>query len=257
MRYSDMDWLDAQGRAAVGGLLPLVASGVLVVVRGQVAGSTVAMILVTVVALAATLSRPAGVAAALTATMSFDFVFTRPYGSLSIGSADDVETAIVLLGAGLLIGTVGHQRRRAQRAAKQSRSEIDRIHRVAELSARGEDWPDVLLACEAELLGLLSLRDCRFVSGAADPDRPRLERTGAIAGVHTYHFAAGDFELPREGVLLPVLARGQEVGVFELDPSPGVGVSIEQRVVAVALADQVGAALGHHRPPHTVNGGLG
>jgi K+-sensing histidine kinase KdpD len=251
------EWLDGQGRVALGGLLPLVASGALVFVRPVVAASTVAMILVTVVALAATLSRPAGVAAALTATLSFDFAFTHPYGTLRIASADDVETAIVLLVAGLTIGTVGQLRRDAARAAEQSRSEIGRIHRVAELSARGEDWPDVLLACEAELLGLLELRDCRFVAGLHDTTLPRLERTGALSGVSEYRFAAGDFELPRQGVVLPVMARGQEIGAFQLEPTPGVGVSIEQRVVAVALADQVGAALGHHRPPHITNGGLG
>lgn len=251
------DWLDGQGRAALGGLLPLVASGALVFVRPVVAASTIAMILVTVVALAATLSRGAGVAAAVTATMSFDFAFTHPYGTLRMTSADDVETAIVLLAAGLFIGTVGQRRRRAERAATQSRSEIARIHRVAERSARGDDWADVLLACQEELLALLELRDCRFVSGPRDASRPRLERTGALSGVTDHRFSAGEFELPRDGVLLPVLARGQEIGVFELDPTPGVGVSIEQRVVAVALADQVGAALGHHRPPLNVNGGLG
>jgi len=250
------DDLDRQGRAAIGGLLPLAAAAPLVLVRGELAASTIAMLLMTVVVVAASLHRAAGVTAAITATLTFDFLFTHPYGSLTIASAQDVETALVLLATGLLIGTLGQHRRNAVRAAKRSRSEIDRIHRVAELSARGQDWPDVLLACEAELLGLLDLRDCRFVAGAPDPDAPRLERSGAIAGVRTFGFAGGDLELPREGVLLPVMSRGQEIGAFELEPTPGVGISIEQRVVAVALADQVGAALGHHRPPYSINGGL-
>ncbi len=42
---------------------------------------------------------------------------------------------------------------------------------------------------------------------------------------------------------MPVLARGQQIGRFVLDPAPGAGVSLESRVVAVAIADQVGAAL--------------
>ena len=50
-------------------------------------------------------------------------------------------------------------------------------------------------------------------------------------------------ELPKEGIALPVLGRGEEVGRFVLEPTPGVGASLEERVVAVALADQVGAAL--------------
>ena len=40
-----------------------------------------------------------------------------------------------------------------------------------------------------------------------------------------------------------MLARGQQIGRFVLEPHEGVGVSLEQRLVAVAIADQVGAAL--------------
>jgi hypothetical protein len=36
-----------------------------------------------------------------------------------------------------------------------------------------------------------------------------------------------------------VLARGREVGRFVLIPTPGVPTSLEERVVAVAIADQV------------------
>jgi hypothetical protein len=39
------------------------------------------------------------------------------------------------------------------------------------------------------------------------------------------------------------MGRGQVVGRFVLRPSERSGISLEQRVVAVALADQVGAAL--------------
>jgi len=56
-------------------------------------------------------------------------------------------------------------------------------------------------------------------------------------------FVRGGFELPAEGVELPVYNRGHQVGRYVLKPSSGVGVSLEQRVVALGLADQVGAAL--------------
>ena len=38
-----------------------------------------------------------------------------------------------------------------------------------------------------------------------------------------------------------MLARGQQIGRFVLVPSPGVAVSLEERLVAVAIADQVAA----------------
>lgn len=55
-------------------------------------------------------------------------------------------------------------------------------------------------------------------------------------------------ELPPGGAELQVLSRGQPVGRFVLLPAPGGTLSLEQRVVAVALADQVGAVLGAHPP---------
>jgi hypothetical protein len=52
------------------------------------------------------------------------------------------------------------------------------------------------------------------------------------------------------GVRLPVLGGGRQIGSLVLDPDPSIGVSLEERLVAVALADQLGAALAH-------NGGRG
>ena len=69
-----------------------------------------------------------------------------------------------------------------------------------------------------------------------------LERGGAVLATH-HRYTLDGFELPREGVALPVLARGRPVGRFVLTPTPGAGVSLERRIVAVALADQAGAAL--------------
>jgi hypothetical protein len=45
------------------------------------------------------------------------------------------------------------------------------------------------------------------------------------------------------GVRLPVVGGGQEIGSLLLDPDPNLGVTVEARLVAVALADQLGAAL--------------
>ncbi len=73
-------------------------------------------------------------------------------------------------------------------------------------------------------------------------DLPALERSGALSGGR-HRFTDDGFELPATGVQLPVLARGRPVGRFVLLPRPGVGLSLERRVVAVALADQVGGLL--------------
>ena len=63
----------------------------------------------------------------------------------------------------------------------------------------------------------------------------RFARTGHRAG----------FELPEQGVDLPVLALvgTRKIGRFVLIPTPGIATNVEERVVAVAIADQVGDRL--------------
>ena len=96
-------------------------------------------------------------------------------------------------------------------------------------------------AVQAELIGLLSLRDCRYETAPVRPELPRLERNGSIAGDHR-RWIGGEYTLPAQGAEIPVLGRGRQFGRLVLVPDLSVGVSIEERVVAVALADQLGAA---------------
>ena len=54
--------------------------------------------------------------------------------------------------------------------------------------------------------------------------------------------------LPGKEVELLVQGQGRTLGRFLLEPTPGMPVSFDRRVVAVALADQVGAALASASP---------
>jgi hypothetical protein len=112
---------------------------------------------------------------------------------------------------------------------------------VAELVASDSDAEDVVLSVQAELIGLLSLRDCRFEAPPFTSELPTLERNGAIAGDHR-HWIGGEYTLPAQGAQIPVLGRGKTFGRLVLVPDLSVGVSIEERIVAVALSDQLGAA---------------
>ena len=89
---------------------------------------------------------------------------------------------------------------------------------------------------------MLDLRACCFDPAPFTGEFQRLERSGVVAW-RDYRMQADGFELPDAGVELLVMGRGRLLGRFVLDPTPGTGVSLEQRVVAVALADQVGAVL--------------
>jgi K+-sensing histidine kinase KdpD len=243
-------------RSALGlllaGLGPIVIAAALVPLRDSLNNANVALALVVVVVLAGVIGgRGAGALAAVVSALSFDFFHTQPYLSLTIDSRDDLETTVLLLLVGLVVGTVASRARRARASAELGRSELDRIHRMAERVARGAEAAEVIHAAQIELTELLGLQSSRFEAPpyGGEP-RPHLERSGAIAGQHGRRATRGGFELPAEGVELPVLARGHEVGRFVLVPRPNVGVSLDERIVAVAIADQVGAAIaGEPRSP--------
>ncbi len=228
---------------AIGGLAPVFVAMALVAVRTEINSSNLALILMVVVVLAAAGGgRGAGVIAAVAAAVSFDFFLTRPYLSLSIDKADDLETAVLMLLAGIVVGFVASRGRQSKVLAAESRSEIRRIRRLADLAATGAEPTDVIMAGQAELTELLRLQDCTFEAPPFEKSYLDVERTGVIA-TREHVLGDGGFELPREGAALPVLGRGQMLGRFVLEPTPGKGLSLERRVVAVALADQVGAAL--------------
>lgn len=227
----------------MGGLAPIVVGAALVGVRGHIQNANVALILVVVVVAAAAVGgRLAGAASAVVSALAFDFFHTQPYLRLQIDTADDVESTVLLLAVGLLVGHITARAMRARASAAESSLEIRRIHRVAERAARGEEAAQVLEAAQGELIQLLRLQACRFEAQPILTVLPRLERGGEL-DQRVWRFRDGGFELPREGVELPVYGRGQQLGRFVLEPTSGAGVSLEQRVVAVAIADQVGAAL--------------
>lgn len=227
---------------AVGGLAPVGVAAALVAVRDEIAQANLALILVVVVVLVAIVGgRGPGALAAVLTTMSYDFFLTRPYLSLTIDSADDVETTVILLVIGLLVGQLVVGARRQRRLADRGADEVARVHRVAELAASGASADDLVQTLETELSELLGLRACRFEATASDATLPRLERSGAITGVSSRRFAGDELTLPEPAVELLVLGRGRELGRFVLTPDPTQGASLEERIVAVALSDQLGA----------------
>ena len=73
------------------------------------------VLMIVVVAVAALGGRVAGIVTALAAVVSFDFFHTQPYLSMSIDSRDDIETTVLLLVAGVLVGTIASAGRSARR----------------------------------------------------------------------------------------------------------------------------------------------
>ncbi len=235
---------------AMGGLLPIIAGVLIVPLREHVVSTNMALVLVVVVVVAAAVGgRGAGALAAMTSVLTFDFFFTRPFLSLAMASGDDAETALLLLAVGLVVGTMAVRARRVEREAMLGHADLGRLHHLAELVASGAAPEDVIRAGEADLRAVLDLEACRFEPAPCGPPLLQLGHDGAIrrdGGV--LREGREGFELPAQGAELAVLHRGRTVGRFVLVPRPDVGAPLAHRLVAVALADQVGAAVGARLP---------
>jgi hypothetical protein len=162
----------------------------------------------------------------LAAALSFDFFFTQPYNSLKINNAADIETTILLLVVGLIIGEIAVRADRIRFAVAGNRRDLSRLHRVARLAADGENVDDMISAVSAELTATLGLHDCIYERPPFHGDYPTLKPTGALTGHGLRYFTHDGYELPREGVELPLVVHDQTVGRFVLLPTAGLGVAL-------------------------------
>jgi K+-sensing histidine kinase KdpD len=224
---------------------PLVALAI-VPFRLRLANAAAALVLVAVVvAVAAFGDRRAGVLATISAAAWFDFFLTRPFERFSISSADNIETTLAVLVVGLAVTEIAVRSRRLYTIAMHEGAYLAAIREVSDLAATGAAIEDVINEANRELSDVLGVRRCRFEpdAGAAVPGaRPRLERTGEVEQDGN-RFDVATNGLPSGEVELLVQGRGQPCGRFVFEAGSGSGVSIEQRIAAIALADQVGAAL--------------
>lgn len=243
----DPDSGNAYVGAAVGALGAMAFAFALVPLRDHLPNSVMALALVVPVLIGAIIGgRLAGVLSAIVAALSFNFVFTKPYLSLRVASGDDVATIIVLAIVALIAAELGVRARRGGVAAREARSELDRMYRLAELSARGADLDDVVSSARAELIGLFALVECVYEPLRSGPELPRLGNRGALE--HARLIAAGDFLLPTGGVEIAVKGRGRDYGRLVLYASEETRAPLEKRLVAVAIADELGVSLATRAP---------
>ncbi len=241
---------DEQASIALAGLAPILVAALLVPVRSAVGVADLALVLMAVVVLGALAGgRAAGAVAALTATLSLDFFLTRPYLTLRMASRDDIETAVILLVAGMAVGQFAAHFRAVRRAGDRGRDGLAGIHRLAELAVSGADADTVIEAGRRELVALIDLRECRFehLSPVPATALARLGRDGTLerppAPISVIRLGRDGEEIPADGLEITVLGGGRPVGRFVLVPEPGEGLDPERGRAAVALADQVGLVL--------------
>lgn len=227
---------------AVAVLGPVAVALLLTPWRDRLAGADDALILVVVIVAVATAGyRWAAAVCALASALSFDFFLTRPYNSFRITRTSDLVTELLLLVVGLVVGDLAARGRTQRVAADRGRRHLALLHSVTELAAGGTDPSELIDAAGQELTGLLNLRSCEFTP-RKPPVAARVGSDGTVR-IGTMDWSTADLGLPHRGVDLPVRGGGAVLGHFVLIPVPGARIPSDHLVVAVALADQVGAAL--------------
>src|SRR5262245_1380440 len=187
--------------------------------------------------LAALVSRSAGLTAAITAALSFNFFHAPPYHSLRINESRDVFIVALLAVLGLVVSDISAWRRRrdvkharhdrAYDGPDTTRALLDRSNPVDLV------WPSVV----GTIMDQLALADCRLES---DIDREHVLISRAAA-----RGSDGDdgFVLPAQGAAVPVVSGGRTLAYLVLTPRKGLGALWVERRVVLAFADHVAIAL--------------
>ena len=236
-------------RAALAAALlapPLLTAG-LAPLRDRFSNTHAALVLVAVVvAVAANGYRVAGYVAALSAAVSFDFFLTSPYFSFDVAGRSDFETTVLLLVIGAAVTELAVWGRRQAVAAQRWAGYVNGVHATAGAMAAAAEPAqpsETIRQVSSQLIRLLDLSDCRFQHGKAGFGvSARLRHDGSVV-VARAQWPVDAKGLPAQDVELLVESGGYLRGRFLLTPAEGARPALENRLLAVALADQVGTVL--------------
>lgn len=224
-------------------LAPLLASAILSAFRDDITAVTSALVLVVlVVAAAATGDRPAGLLAALSAGAGFDLFLTEPYLRFVITDAEDVEATVLLVVISLAVTEVALWGYRQQQRAARRAGYLDGMLDAARAAIEG-DLPtravhDVVARHITDVLGA---EDCRWVAGPVTDVRIAILDHNGVLTRNGHEVDVDRSGLPvDEYVAVPVHRGPDVVGHFLVTAvSHPHYPTHEQLRVAVLLARQV------------------
>jgi hypothetical protein len=210
--------------------LPVAVAAILVPLREAIAPSTAALVLVLpVVLVALTGSASAGALSAVVAALAFDVFLTRPYYSLSIDAADDVESALVLGVIALVVATVVTREIEARTRSSSRRRELVAVDAVAH-AANHVDVDRLIGVVTDTIVDLLDARTCHWLPGFHGTVGAVLDRSTSFAG-------AGGPALPAAGLEIPVVWGREELGRLVVRGDATEPISAEERRTLVTIAD--------------------
>jgi len=230
-------------------LAPLAAVVAVVPLRGSIANTNAALFLVlVVVAVAANGIRWAGVVAALSAGVWFDFFLTQPYEKLTITNRADIETTLLLLLVGIAVTELAVWGRRQQaEVSRRAGYEEGILAAVESISDQASSSTVIDQVC-AQLTRVLGLEHCRFDYGAGvlGGDHPRLRADGQVE-VHGVTCDVERLGLPTgHDIELLLTSDTGYHGRFVMTASSHSHPSLAQRLAALTLAERANTALAGH-----------
>lgn len=232
---------------AAAAVAPLLACAALSAFRDRItAASAVLVLVLVVVGAASTGVRAAGIVAAFSAGVWFDFFLTEPYEHLTINDPNDIEATILLVLIGAAVTEVALWGHRQQAQANRRTGYLDGVHATAEIvTLRGEPPERLINHIGDQIKQILDVEQCRFVVGPVrDPRIPVLNHQGVV----TRRDRATNVDrngLPTDDEIALELKRADAtLGHYLLTAAGRIArPSLEQRKVAVLLADQAGAVI--------------
>lgn len=250
--------LDGQGAAwAVGAFVASLLIGLLIEpFRATIGLENVVICYLLVVVVAAGIGgRAAGVVAAVSAALAYDFFLTTPYHTLVIDSLAQVITVALLITTGVVVSIGGRVRRRSAAAAQAHADAIRLLHRVSETAAAGGPVDRVAAEGLQRLLGARRVsilrRSPAGFAVTVDVGETRwplelealthLDREGRIPPGH-HRVLDGTMVLPLEGVALDLVAHQQPVGYLVVIPGRDVPADRTIRLAVAAMANEVAVA---------------
>jgi len=222
-------------------LVPLGLAGLLQLTLSVITNTSSALVLVlAVVAAAATGDRLAGVLAAGSAALGFDFFLTQPYFQLRIDDPGDIELAVLLLAVGLAVSELAGWGIRRSIEAHQQSGFVQGALEAAALAGGSVSMADGLERTSDAIQRILAAESVSFVAGDHDASAVIIQpdgsfrRHGEVVDVARRGLPAG----PNGYCAIPIAQQGAQLGYFRVDLPESARPSRDQLRVAALLASQ-------------------
>ena len=178
----------------------------------------------------------------------FDFFLTEPYGRFTITDPNDIEATVLLVLVGLAVTEIALWGRRQQARASRRAGYLDAVLHTSEAVAQQLSSTDLIDHVARQISEVLEIDGTRFVEGDVPNTKVTiLEHDGSVTR-QGFRLKVERDGLPTDEESTIVIRRGGVThGRFLLTAATRIArPSVEQRQVAVLLADQVGATLATH-----------